>query len=425
MFKLLIQFILERYVVKYFKKHPEVKLIVVAGSVGKTSTKHAIATLLSQRFSVAMHEGNHNTHLSAPLAILGIKYPENIKSVRMWLSVFRAARERIKMPTGADVIVQEIGADHPGDIAYFGRYLRPYVGVVTAVTPEHMEFFKTMDAVAKEELMAANFSEFAIINRDDIDGEYAKFLKNGNLTTYGTTGVAEYRFETQNFTTENGYEGAVITPEYESIPATIKVVGEHSLRPVMGAVAVAVKMGMTAEQITAGLKLIKPVPGRMNILKGQNKTMIIDDSYNSSPIAASSALQALYSLQAPQRIAVLGDMNELGELSAQEHEKLGNLCDPNLLSWVVTIGEQTEKYLAPVAKQRGCLVRSFKSAIDAGAFVHSVMEENAAILVKGSQGGIYAEETVKIICNMEEGDELVRQSPQWLQTKANFFSKFS
>jgi UDP-N-acetylmuramoyl-tripeptide--D-alanyl-D-alanine ligase len=425
MFKLPIQFMLERYVIKYFKKHPEVKLIVVAGSVGKTSTKHAIATLLSRRFRVAMQEGNHNTHLSAPLAILGVTYPDNVKSISAWLSVFRAARERIKMPTGTDVIIQEIGADHPGDIARFGRYLHPYIGVVTAVTPEHMEFFKTMDAVAKEELEAANFSEIAIINRDDIDGQYAAFLNNSNLDTYGTSGVAEYRFETQNFTVENGYEGTVITPEYEPIHATVKVAGEHSLRPVMGAVAVAVKMGMTADEIAAGLKLIRPVPGRMNILKGQNKTLIIDDSYNSSPIAASSALQALYSLQSPQRIAVLGDMNELGDVSAQEHERLANLCDPNLLAWVVTVGEQTERYLAPAARQRGCQVRSFKNAIDAGAFVHSVMEENAAILVKGSQGGVYTEEAVKVICTMDETNQLVRQSPQWLQTKTEFFSKFS
>lgn len=425
MFKLPIQFLLERYVVKYFKKHPEVKLIVVAGSVGKTSTKHAIATLLSKRYRVAMQEGNHNTHLSAPLAILGITYPENIKSIGAWIAVFRAARQRIKQPTGTDVIIQEIGADHPGDIAHFGRYLRPYIGVVTAVTPEHMEFFKTLDAVAKEELQAANFSEIAIINRDDVDGTYAAFLKNANLDTYGTTGVAEYRFETQNFTVENGYEGAVITPEYQPIPASIKVVGEHSLRPVMGAVAVAVKMGMTADEISAGLKLIQPVPGRMNILKGLSQTMIIDDSYNSSPVAASSALQALYALQSPQRIAVLGDMNELGATAPDEHEKLGNLCDPNLLTWVVTVGELAEKYLAPAARQRGCQVRSFKSAIDAGAFVHSVIEPGAIVLVKGSQGGIYTEETVKVICNMDEGAQLVRQSPQWLQIKADFFSKFS
>lgn len=416
---------LERYVVKYFKKHPEVKLIVVAGSVGKTSTKRAIASVLSQRFRVALEEGNHNTHLSAPLAILGVRYPDDVKSIKAWLSVFRAVRERIKMPTGTDVIIQEIGADHPGDIAHFGKYLRPYIAVVTAVTSEHMEFFKEMDAVAKEELTAANFSELAVINRDDIEGQYAKFLTNPNLSTYGTTGVAEYHFETQNFTPEKGYEGLVISPEFEPIAVTVKVVGEHSLRPVMGAVAVAIKMGMTAEEIVAGLKIIKPVPGRMNILKGQRDTTIIDDSYNSSPIAASAALQALYNLPAPQRIAVLGDMNELGDLSKTEHEKLGNLCDPNLLSWVVTIGEKAEKYLAPAARLRGCQVRSFKNAIDAGAFVHSVIEAGAVVLVKGSQGGIYSEETVKVLCNMDQTNELVRQSPKWLQIKTNFFSKVS
>lgn len=425
MFKSVIQFLLERYVVKYFKKHPEVKLIVVAGSVGKTSTKRAIATLLSRRFRVALEEGNHNTHLSAPLAILGVEYPENVKSIAAWISVLRAVRQRIKMPTGTDVIIQEIGADHPGDIAHFGTYLRPFIGVVTAVTPEHMEFFKNIDTVAKEELTAANFSELAVINRDDIDGKYATFLTNANLSTYGTTGSAEYRFEVQNFTTENGYEGSVMTPEYEPTLATVEVVGEHSLRPVMGAVAVAAKMGMSTDEIIEGLKLISPVPGRMNILKGQKNTIIIDDTYNSSPIAASSALQALYGLQAPQRIAILGDMNELGELSEGEHTTLGNLCDPNLLSWVVTIGTQAEKYLAPAARQRGCQVRSFKNAIDAGSFVHSVLEDGAAVLAKGSQGGIYAEEAVKILCNMDQSIALVRQSPKWLQTKADFFAKIS
>lgn len=425
MFKKIIQYKLEKYVVKYFKKHPEVKLIVVAGSVGKTSTKRAIATLLSRRYRVALQEGNHNTHMSAPLAILGIEYPENIKSIGAWISVFRAARQRIAEPSGTDVIIQELGADHPGDIAHFGKYLQPYIGVVSAVTPEHMEFFKDMDAVAKEELTAANFSQLAIINRDDIDGKYAQYLANGNLTTYGTSGVAEYRFETQNFTTENGYEGSVIVPEFDqSIPATIKVVGEHSLRPVMAAVAVAVKLGMSGEEIATGLALIRPVPGRMNLLRGFENSMIIDDSYNSSPIAASSALQALYAIQAPERIAILGDMNELGEMSAVEHEKLGALCDPNMLSWVLTIGEMSEKYLAPAARQRGCQVRTFKTAIEAGAFARSVLAENAAVLVKGSQGGIYAEEAVKMLCMMSEDDELVRQSASWLQTKTDFFSKF-
>ncbi|MDN5274803.1 MAG: UDP-N-acetylmuramoyl-tripeptide-D-alanyl-D-alanine ligase [Candidatus Saccharibacteria bacterium] len=426
MFKNYIQKRLEKYVARYFKKHPEVKLIVVAGSVGKTSTKRAIATLLSRRYRVALHEGNHNTHLSAPLAILGIEYPGNIKSVGAWLSVFAAAKRRINEPTGVDVIISEIGTDRPGDIARFGSYLRPYIGVVTAVTPEHMEFFTGMEEVAQEELAAANFSQLAIINRDDIEGRFASFLTNPNVDTYGTTGLAEYRFEIQDFNIENGYVGSAIVPEFEQpIPATIKVIGEHSLRPAMGAVAVAVKLGLTAPEIAAGLALLRPVPGRMNILKGIDETIIIDDTYNSSPLAASSALQALYGLQVPQRIAILGSMNELGTVSAAEHEKLGMMCDPNMLSWVVTVGEEAEKYLAPAARARGCQVKSFKSAIDAGGFVRSVLERGAAILAKGSQGDVYLEEAVKVLCVMSEDDELVRQSASWMETKSAFFSKFS
>jgi UDP-N-acetylmuramoyl-tripeptide--D-alanyl-D-alanine ligase len=426
MFKNYIQKKLEKYVVQYFNKHPDVKLVVVAGSVGKTSTKRAIATLLTQRYRVALHEGNHNTAMSVPVAILGIEYPGNIKSIGAWLSVFAAARRRIKEPAGVDVIIAEIGTDHPGDIAHFGTYLRPHVGVVTAITPEHMEFFESMEAVAQEELTAANFSQLAIINRDDIEGRFATFLTNTNVDTYGTTGLAEFRFETQDFTIEDGYVGSVITPTFDQpFPATIKVVGEHSLRPAMGAVAVAAKLGLTSPEIATGLALLRPVPGRMNILRGIENTIIIDDTYNSSPLAASSALQSLYSLQAPERIAILGSMNELGSMSAVEHEKLGLMCDPNMLSWVITIGEEAEKYLAPAARKRGCQVKSFKSAIEAGGFARSVVEEGAAILAKGSQGDIYAEEAVKILCVMSEDVELVRQSPEWMEIKTKFFSKFA
>src|SRR5690606_15899123 len=103
----------------------------------------------------------------------------------------------------------------------------------------------------------------------------------------------------------------------------------------------------------------------------------------------------------------------------------GILCDPSLLSWVVTIGDDAEQHLAPAARARGCQVKSFMNAIDAGAFVRSISEPGAAILVKGSQGGIYAEEAVKVLCLMSEDVELVRQDPHWLKIKEEFFSKFS
>lgn len=428
MFKNYIQKKLESYVVAYFNKHSDVKLVAVAGSVGKTSTKTAIATVLSKKYRVRMQDGNYNTHLSAPLGILGIDYPTNVHSVGQWLTVFSAARKRIKNSADVDVIVQELGTDRIGEMAHFGSYLHPSVGVVTAVTPEHMEFFETIQNVAAEELALANFSELAVINRDDIDGAYADLLTNENIDTYGSTAAAEYRIEVKDFDIAHGYTATLIAPEFDNaeVPANIRVLGEHSLRPVCAAMTVGVKLGMSAQEISEAVEDISPVHGRMNVLRGVKNSVLIDDTYNSSPASASAALQALYNLQAPQRIAILGSMNELGSSSQVEHETLGNLCDPSLLAWVVTVGDEAEKYIAPAAKARGCQVKSFKTAIDAGAFVHGVIEDRAVVLAKGSQGNIYLEEALKILLHETSEDKLlVRQSPEWLAVKQEFFSKFS
>jgi UDP-N-acetylmuramoyl-tripeptide--D-alanyl-D-alanine ligase len=425
MFKAFILKKLAKYVTKYFAKHPEVKLIVVVGSVGKTSTKRALADLISRRYRVRMHEGNHNTEFAAPLAILGVEYPENPKSIIAWLTVFSAARLRIKQPTDVDVIIQELGTDHPGDIAAFGKYLKPDIALITAVTPEHMEFFGTIEAVAQEELSVAEFSKTVLINRDDVEGRFSDFITNPNFATYGTTGAAEYRFEQQGFDVEKGYSGSIISPNVEPFNATIKVAGEHSLRPVMGAVAAGMMLGLTPADIFSGLSLIRPVPGRMNVLRGIGGTTIIDDTYNSSPAAAAAALQTLYSFtDAPQRIAILGDMRELGATSQAEHEKLGAMCDPNLLAWLVLVGSDCERFLAPVARARGCQVHIARNAIEAGEFVRSVSEEGGVILAKGSQNTIFLEEAVKILCDISEDAELVRQSQSWLKKKRTYFEMF-
>ena len=424
-YKLRIRNKLEQAVVSYFAAHPEVKLIVVAGSVGKTSTKTSIATMLAQKYRVRLHEGNHNTDMSVPLAILGIPYPDNVRSFGAWRDVLKAAQARILAPTDVDIIIQEIGADFPGDIAAFGRYLRPDVGVVTAVTPEHMEFFKTIDAVAQEELAAANFSKLAIINRDDIDGKYAQLLTNTNLDTYGTTAVAEYRFEQQDYTLGQGHVGKFIAPEFpQGIDATINVVGEHNLRPALAAAAVGVKFGLNPNEIANGLSQIRPVAGRMNLLRGLNGSTIIDDSYNSSPASASSAVQTFYSILAPQRIAIMGSMNELGDVSQVEHEAIGKMFHPDMVEWVITVGEDAAKYLAPAAHSQGCQVKSFANAVQAGAFAHSVLQQGALVLVKGSQGNVYVEEAVKILLHDQtDASKLVRQSPAWMATKEEFFER--
>ncbi len=184
-----------------------------------------------------------------------------------------------------------------------------------------------------------------------------------------------------------------------------------------------VPLGMTAAETASGLEKIRAVKGRMNILRGVNESVIIDDSYNSSPLAVASALRALYQLNVPQRIVVLGSMNELGDMSQAEHAAVGKLCDPIALSHVVTVGEDAAKYLAPVAQTNGCHVASFKNALEAGAYVHKYLERGGAVLFKGSQGGVYLEEAIKIVLHStEEESQLVRQSDAWLKKKRAYFS---
>jgi len=427
MFKKYIQRKLENSVKQYFKKHPEVTLVIVAGSVGKTSAKIAIGTVLSEKLRVRLHEGNHNSELSAPLAMLGVTYPENIRSLSAWRAVFKAIRQRINQPSDVDVIVQEVGTDGIGQIPHFGTYVTPDIAVITAVSPEHMEFFGTLDAVAEEELAAANFSKFALINRDDIDGKYAADLKNANIGTYGSTDTAEYRFESTDYTPEDGFTGAFVANELsEPVKVTLHVMGEHSIRAAVAAGAVGLKLGLSPGEIQSGLSKIRAVHGRMNVLRGMEQSILIDDTYNSSPLAATSALRALYQLSVPQRIAVLGSMNELGAQTAEAHQLVGDLCDPVELAYVVTVGAEAGNHIAFAAKKRGCRVVSFNSAIEAGMFVRRVMEPGSAILFKGSQGGIYLEEAVKLVLHSTDDEEkLVRQSSEWMQKKHAFFESLT
>ena len=428
MFKKGIQRKLEKYVRKYFETHPDIKLITVAGSVGKTSTKLAIATLLSQKYRVRLHEGNHNTHLSAPLAILGINFPGNPRNFWQWHKVFSAARKRIKSPSSQEpqIIIQELGTDRPGDIEQFSKYLAPNIAVITSVSPEHMEFFGSIDAVAQEELGAASFAEIAILNQDDISADFFKYVQNSNVSTYSSIGGANYNFIANSFSLIDGFGGKIQTPEYGEIDVRVKVFGEHSLRPIIGAVAVSAKLGLSSQEIIGGLVSLKPIPGRMNFMRGVKESVLIDDTYNSSPAALEAAIQTLYALSAPSKIAIIGSMNELGESSAFEHQKIGEMLDGISLYWVITVGEQANRFLAPAARLRGCQVYEAKNAIDAGTFAHKIMERGSLVLLKGSQGEVYLEEATKILLlNKEDENLLVRQDEKWKKIKDEFFSSFT
>jgi UDP-N-acetylmuramoyl-tripeptide--D-alanyl-D-alanine ligase len=423
MMKKIIQRLLERKTQAYLKKHKPL-LVLIVGSVGKTSAKQAIATVLSEKYRVRAHDGNHNTHFSVPTAIMGVEYPSNPRSSKEWRMVLKAMNLRIKGEKDVDVIVQELGTDTPGDIVQFGRYLTPDIAVVTAVSEEHMEFFGTLEEVAKEELSIAKFAKLTIVNRDDVSENYAKYAETQSIDTYGLGEKSEYRLAVEPASPLDGRIGKLMTPEWGETSVTVQLVGEHSLKAALAAACVGAKLGLTSQQLVMGLSKIKPVPGRMQVLRGLENSTIIDDTYNSSPLAAQAALKTLMEIEAPQRIAILGSMNELGDTSAQAHEKIGKLCDPTKIEWVITIGADAQKYLAPAALANGCQVKSFDSPYLAGGFAHSVLKPGAVILAKGSQNRVFAEEAVKVLLHSTEDEEkLVRQSEYWLEKKDDQFDR--
>ncbi|HET9411912.1 MAG TPA: UDP-N-acetylmuramoyl-tripeptide--D-alanyl-D-alanine ligase [Candidatus Saccharimonadales bacterium] len=422
MIKALITRILEFQAKRLLKRNKPL-IVAVTGSVGKTSTKLSIATVLSQKYKVLAHYGSYNTPIALPLAMFDTRIPLKLKSPSSWLKVIWETQQKLHKPYDYQVLVLELGTDSPGDIAYFKKYIHPDIAVVTAVAAEHMEYFGTLEAVAKEELAITHFAKETLINRDDVDTAYSKFVPEGiNLDTYGTSGVAEYRFATHNYAPGKGFSGVFVSPEFGEQPVTLQVVGEHNIRTAVAAGAVGIKLGLSAEQVAAGLAQIQPVNGRMHLLKGLYESIIIDDTYNSSPISATAALQTLYAFPTTQRIAILGSMNELGEYSAKAHAQVGDACNGAMLDWVVTIGAEAEQYLAPAAASKGCRVRSFSSPYAAGSFVHSVLQRGAVVLAKGSQNGVFAEEAVKMLLHStEEEESLVRQSPDWLAIKQRQF----
>jgi len=423
MFKKILQKIIERKTARYLKKHKPT-LVAVTGSVGKTSTKYAIATVLSEKYRVRAHLGNHNTAMSAPLSIVGVEYPDDIRSFSAWRKVLSAMNERIRDEKDVDVIVQELGTDAPGDVASFGRYLRPNIAVVTAVSEEHMEFFGTLDAVAKEELSVAKFSELTIINRDDIDVKYAEMAETHNIDTYGMGEKAEYRLDVSEASPLEGRIGRLMCPEWGEVPLNMQLVGDHSLKAVIAAACVGAKLGLTSKEVAVGVSKVKAAPGRMQVLRGMEQTTLIDDTYNASPLAVEAALKTLYAIDAPMRVAILGSMNELGDVSPEAHKRAGMLCDSSKLDWVVTIGQDAKDYLAPAAAEKGCQVREFLDPYSAGAFVHSIIKPGAVILAKGSQNGVFAEEALKVLLHSTEDEErLVRQSEYWLGVKQQQFAR--
>jgi UDP-N-acetylmuramoyl-tripeptide--D-alanyl-D-alanine ligase len=389
------------------------KIVAVVGSVGKTSTKLAIAKTLETNFRTQYQSGNYNDRLTAPLVLFGQTEP-GIFDIAAWLRVLWRNQRLLAKPYPYDLVVLELGTDAPGQIKDFS-YLRPELTVVSAIAPEHMEFFGTLEAVAAEELEAIRFSKQVLINLDDTD---RKFLPTSPYMSYGIANKADYTLSRKQTPDWPKQSLGLQLPGGRTYEIVTSVLGQQGAKAVLAAAAVADMLGVEATKLVSSLQNISAVPGRMQLLAGQHDSTLIDDSYNSSPLATEAALDVLYAAPAKQRIAILGSMNEMGEASPAMHRAVGAYCDPKKLDLVVTVGSQANEYLAPVAEERGCHVQPFQSPYDAGAYVKTQLQEGAIILAKGSQNGVFTEEALKqLLADPLDAKKLVRQSSFWMKKK--------
>lgn len=409
--KAILCWLLERQV-KLLRRRNDFTLIAVAGSVGKTSTKLAIAAMLQASGKrVCFQTGNYNDRLTVPLVLFGETEP-SIFDIPAWLRLLRTNHKKLRHTYPFDFAIVELGTDGPGQMARFA-YLRPELTVLTAVAEEHMAYFKTIAAVAEEECAVFDYSSQVLVNTDDVALEYCR---GDSFVSFGLA-AKDYHVQLIGQPTQKGQK-SIYNLRGVTITGQSHFLGNQGAKIGLAAAAVAHMVGIDNMIIQTSMSQLQPFSGRMQILPGVEQSTLIDDTYNASPVAVTAALDVLYSMDADQRIAILGSMNELGDVSPGAHEAIGDYCDPDKLDLVITIGQQAQQYLAPAATKRGCEVKSFMDPLAAGNYVKTQLKTGAVVLAKGSQNGVFAEEAIKpLLLNKEDASKLVRQSPYWLSVK--------
>ncbi len=402
--------------IRRLRRKNNFKIIGIAGSFGKTSTKLTIANVLSSNLKTRFQDGNYNDLVSVPLIFFDLTIPSPLMNPLAWLKVFIKIEKQLKAPYPYEVVVVELGTDGPGQIAQFGQYLHCDVGVLTAISPEHMEHFSNLDRVAKEELAIGKYSDLILYNYDLCSDQYIKKAPY-QLVSYGFNQQANTQL-TNFHLSDNKAAFDLTLPDSSAFKLEVETVSKSTAYSVASAVIIAKQLGLKDSDIVQAIKNIKPVSGRGQVLKGIKDSIIIDETYNASPEAVKLALDTLYLIKAPSRIAVLGNMNELGDYSKKAHEEVGNYCDPTKVDLVITIGNDANAYLAPAASDQGCKVISCSTPEEVGERVKDSLQSQTALLFKGSQNGVFLEEAIKIILeNPRDNHLLVRQSKYWLGQK--------
>lgn len=372
------------------------KVVGITGSVGKTSAKEAIITVLRTRFNTRAASKNFNNEVGTPLTILGRQNSPG-KNILAWFWIFILAIKLLvfKDKNYPEVLILEMGADKLGDIKYLTSIARPQVGVITAIGSSHIEFFKTIENIVKEKssiLDNLKSDGVAVLNNDDVRLEQVINNCKSKVFTFGKKENSNIKISEINITKKDHKYGTSfkLTNQGSEVPMFLPyVLGWQHAYAAASAAAVALSMGMNMVSIGRALLDYKPAKGRTNLIKGIKNTWIIDDSYNASPQSAKVALDILADMQTGgQKIAVFGDMLELGALSEEAHQEVGRELARLEIDYLFVVGEKSRD-IARGAKEAGMdknKIYHFPFTTEAGLFLQERIKENDVILIKGSRG---------------------------------------
>ena len=428
MFKSLLQYWLRVLSKKILKKYKP-DIVGITGSVGKTSAKEAIAAVLQNKFTVRRSTKNYNNEIGLPLTIIGVDKTPG-KSIWGWVTVLLKAKKIIlkRDKNYPEILVLEMGADKPGDIEYLTEFAPCKVGVLTFISHAHTEFFKTLKKIAQEKRIIISHLRqdgFAVLNFDNELVMQSVSTTKAEVVTYGFKEGADLRVTDVNILKDEQigwptglnfkvlYKGSVV-PVY--LPG---VIAKSAISAALSGLAVGTVFGVNLVEGAQALSKLEGLPGRMRLIPGIKNTLIIDDTYNSSPEAAKAALEALAQVaikDGAERYAVLGDMLELGLETENFHRELGFKVAELGVDNLITVGEAA-KYIAQAAKEAGLdehRATSFANSREAGRFLQEKLKEGDVVLAKGSQGGRLEKLVKEIMAEpLLAHSLLARQSKEW------------
>jgi UDP-N-acetylmuramoyl-tripeptide--D-alanyl-D-alanine ligase len=349
------------------RKASGARVVAITGSAGKTTTKETIAEFLSARFRVVKNRGNLNNHIGLPLSLMQL-------------------RER------PDVAVMELGMNHAGEISTLVAIAEPEVRVWTNVGDAHIGFFESPDAIAdaKAEILEnANPADLLVCNADDPRVLARARQFRGRMLTFGTGEGAAVRATAVEDRGVGGMRAHVTTPA-GGFDVQTPLLGRGNLANVLAATAVAVEFGVALDEIAAAAARLNAADRRGAVRRLRDGVTLIDDSYNSSPSALKRALEVLANERdASRKVAVLGEMLELGDHAIELHRQSGRAAADAGVDLLFAVGGGPARALAAAAVDagmRGAAVHYFENSEAAAGDVAASIQPGDVVLVKGSRG---------------------------------------